>query len=135
MRVLVADTDQETRQCIRLIVEDILRVSNTYEAADGKKALNVIKNNYINIVITNVKIPGIDGLELARRGMEYNSNLVFIMISADEEIEYIREAIKIGVCGYIVKPITRCELDETIKRAIVRIEENRIRGVFYRICN
>ncbi|MGB8455665.1 MAG: response regulator [Anaerocolumna sp.] len=86
-------------------------------AYDGIAALEVIRNTRPDIVITDIRIPGMDGLSLIEEAKEFLPNTVFIVISGYNEFEYARRAITLGVKGYIDKPITMEKLTEVLSAA------------------
>ncbi len=75
-------------------------------AYDGIKALEVVRETKPDIVITDIRIPGLDGLSLIEEAKEFLPNTAFIVISGYTEFEYARRALTLGVKGYIDKPIT-----------------------------
>lgn len=85
-------------------------------AYDGIKALEIILDKKPDIVITDIRIPGIDGLSLIETVKESLMGTVFIVISGYTDFEYARRALMLGVKGYIDKPITIEKLTSTLKR-------------------
>lgn len=75
-------------------------------AYDGIAALQVINEKKPDVVITDIRIPGLDGLSLIEEAKESLPDTVFIVISGYTEFEYARKALSLGVKGYIDKPIT-----------------------------
>ena len=75
-------------------------------AYDGIKALEVARETKPDIVITDIRIPGMDGLSLIEEAKEFLPDTAFIVISGYTEFEYARRALTLGVKGYIDKPIT-----------------------------
>lgn len=83
-------------------------------AYDGIAALEVIRNTRPDIVITDIRIPGMDGLSLIEEAKEFLPDTAFIVISGYTEFEYARRALTLGVKGYIDKPITMEKLTEVL---------------------
>lgn len=88
------------------------------EAEDGEAALNYIINNNIDIVVTDVKMPLMDGIELAKRVNEHNERIKIIFISGYGEVEYLKSALKVDAIDYILKPIDMIEFENAIKRVV-----------------
>lgn len=80
------------------------------QAHDGREALELFRTYYPDVVLTDITMPYINGLELAERiSIDYPETAI-ILITGNNEFEYARKAVKIGVCDYIVKPFEKEEL-------------------------
>lgn len=73
--------------------------------SDSVDALEYVKNNGVDVILSDIRMPEIDGLKLTRCVKSINPNITVILISAYTDFEYAREAIKLGVFEYITKPI------------------------------
>lgn len=80
------------------------------EAHDGKEALEKIEEFYPDVILTDITMPYINGLELAEKVTREYPDISVILITGNNEFEYARKAVKIGVCDYIVKPFEKEEL-------------------------
>lgn len=69
----------------------------------GKRALDICKKNKVQIVISDIKMPVMDGLELARRLKDWDTQIKIILVSAYKEFEYAKQGIKYGVSNYLLK--------------------------------
>ena len=87
-------------------------------AADGQDAWNQMKDNPPDILITDIRMPYIDGLELSRLAKDLNPNIVLLIISAYDDFEYARTAIRCGVREYILKPLNRFEVAACLERLL-----------------
>lgn len=90
-------------------------------AADGKTALEVIHNTKPDVVITDIRIPYIDGLSLIEECREFLDHADYIIISGYQEFEYARRALILGALDYIDKPVTAGKL----RTAFERVEKRR----------
>ncbi len=95
------------------------------EAPDGEMALSLMQDIIPDILITDVKMPFMDGIELARRTRKTMPWVKIIILSGHDEFEYARQAITIGVEEYLVKPVTSAKLFETLNRVAAEIEEEK----------
>lgn len=86
------------------------------EASDGELALPLIQKTQPDILITDIKMPFMDGLELSRLVKQEYPDTKIIFLSGYDEFEYAREAIKIGIAEYLVKPISGVQLLESVKK-------------------
>lgn len=95
------------------------------EAADGKMALPMIQQAKPDIVITDIRMPFMDGLELSRILKKEMPEITIIILSGYGEFDYAREAIKIGVTEYLSKPITGEQLLEALNQVKKKILKKR----------
>ncbi len=80
------------------------------EAHDGREALEMIEKFYPDVVLTDITMPYVNGLELAEKVTRDYPEISVILITGNNEFEYARKAVKLGVCDYIVKPFEKEEL-------------------------
>jgi len=92
---------------------------------DGKTALEKILEVKPDIVLTDIRIPGYDGLELIDRVIREGIHCEFIVISGYKYFEYAYSAMKVGVVDYLLKPIEEQELNDTLSRTCRLIEEKK----------
>lgn len=117
LKILIADDEQKICQLIeKLINWPELGMQVIATAGNGIEALELIRTHQPDIAITDIRMPGCDGLELVRLGKEANPRMEFIIISGYRHFEYAQTAIRYGVNAYILKPIKKEELTETLKR-------------------
>jgi two-component system response regulator YesN len=98
------------------------------QAADGAEGLQAIREQDIHIVITDIKMPGIDGLELIRRSREIKPEVRFIVLSGYDEFELAQAAMQYGVRHYLLKPTKMQEIDRILREVsadVAREEEER----------
>ncbi len=95
------------------------------EASDGELAFPIIKKELPDIVITDIRMPFMDGLELSRLIKRELPQTKIIILSGHEEFEYAKSAIQIGVEEYLLKPINGEELLQVVRRVADKIREER----------
>lgn len=95
------------------------------EASDGELAYPLIQDSKPDILITDIRMPFMDGLELSRRVKEEMPDIKIIVLSGYDEFEYAREGIRIGITEYLLKPIDGNKLLEAVKRVaqLIRSEQ------------
>ena len=124
LRVLIADDESKVCQLIEKLVDwDVLGMEVVAVAENGIEALEKIKEFYPDIVITDIRMPGYDGLDLIRLGKEEAPKAEFVIISGYRHFEYAQMAIRYGVNAYLLKPIRKDELTETLKRLSAHFKE------------
>ena len=92
------------------------------EASDGEMALPLILKSKPDLLITDIKMPFMDGLSLSRIVREEFPKTKILIISGYDDFEYAREAISIGVDQYILKPVTRMSLRKVLQELKEKIE-------------
>ncbi len=95
------------------------------EAGDGEMAYPMIQSTKPDIVITDIRMPFMDGLELSRLIKENLPDIKVIILSGYDEFEYAKQAINIGIIDYLLKPISSQQILESIKRVTAIIEKER----------
>jgi len=95
------------------------------EAPDGEMALSLMQDIMPDILITDVRMPFMDGLELARRTRKAMPWVKIVILSGHDEFDYAQQAISIGVEDYLLKPVTSAMLLEALNKVATRIEEEK----------
>lgn len=95
------------------------------EAPDGEMALPIIRDTNPDIVITDIKMPFMDGLELCRILKGQMPWIGIIVLSGYDEFEYARQCIKLGVREYLLKPINSTDLKEALDKVSAQLKEER----------
>ena len=115
LKVLIADDEIKVCRLIQHLVDwDALEMDIIGFANDGKTAYENICEKKPDIVITDIRMPIYDGLELIRRAKETNPEINFIVISGYSQFEYAQQAIKYGVKDYLLKPLKKRELENSL---------------------
>ena len=122
MRVLIVDDFSTMRRIIKNLLTD-LGFNNTVEAEDGHSALAVLRQDAVELVITDWNMPGMTGIELLReiRADAKFRTLPVLMVTAEAKREQIIEAAQNGVNGYIIKPFTAQTLEEKLGKVFERL--------------
>lgn len=128
--MLIVDDEFYTREYFKSQISKIdERWSVGGEASNGLEAVDLIKNKEFDLVITDIKMPEMDGLELCQFIYEYNLNLKIIIISGYDEFSFVKKAIKYGVQDYILKPIVIYDLKKALDKVTNELENERISKV------
>ena len=116
VRILVVDDEMIVcESCKRILEEERYEVET---ALSGKEAFDKMKANPFDIVITDLKMPGIDGMEVLKTFRKEYPDSIIIMITGFSTVETAVEAMKLGAFDYIPKPFTPDEVSIVVKRAI-----------------
>ncbi|WP_018931714.1 response regulator transcription factor [Gracilibacillus lacisalsi] len=131
--ILVVDDEPRSRQGIKKTIE---RGSQQYEvitAANAEEAIERIDHEKVHVLITDIRMPEVSGLELLKKLKEKAKDPVVIVISAYSEFEYAHEALELGVVNYLLKPIAKEKLMESIEKAIEIEKQREKTGMFNKI--
>lgn len=124
IKLLVVDDETTTRKgLIKHIPWNDLGVDFVEEARDGFDALEKADRFHPNIVLSDIRMPGIDGIELSVRLRKKFPNCRLIFISGYSDKEYLKAAINLSVVGYVEKPINPSEVIEVVKKAVALCTE------------
>lgn len=119
LKVLIADDEIKVCQLIfHLINWESLGLEVIGIVNDGKSAYDLICEKSPDIVITDIRMPNYDGMELIQKSKELNPDIYFIIISGYSHFEYAQKAIKFGVEDYLLKPLKKKELENTLNKII-----------------
>ncbi len=125
-KVFVVDDEIVVREGLRENVEwDKSNLVFAGEAQDGEMALPLIQEIKPDILLTDIKMPFMDGLELSRIVRKSMPWIKIIILSGHDEFTYAREAISIGVAEYLLKPFNAQQILEVINKAVLQIEEEK----------
>ena len=101
--VLYAEDDPQSRQNYAFVLEEYF--SNVYIAKDGKEALDIYYNKKPDILLLDISMPYINGLEVATKVRKENKNIPIIMLTAHADKENLLAAIPLKLTDYLLKPI------------------------------
>ncbi|MDQ6419391.1 response regulator transcription factor [Paenibacillus sp. LHD-117] len=93
-------------------------------ARNGLEALEFIQANRPDIVISDIRMPGMDGLKLAERTREQYPSIAFIMLSGFGEFDYARQAMQFGVKHYLLKPCNENTIGEALSEVVGQLDEH-----------
>ncbi len=126
MKIVIIEDEIRIREGI---INLIKKINESYcvigEAEDGAEGLQLIKQTNPDLIITDIRMPDMDGLEMLRLLKEQKTNAKAIVLSAYSEFSYAQAAIKLGVSEYLVKPIAVGELTQSLKNIAIQLEQER----------
>ena len=123
-RVIIVDDEPVIRRGLRETIEwDALGLEVAGEAADGAEALKLIREIRPEILITDIRMPEMDGLELIREVKKLDFSIKITILSGYSDYDYLKAAIRLGVDNYLLKPIDNDELISNLKNAVSEIEK------------
>ncbi|MDQ0287784.1 YesN/AraC family two-component response regulator [Desulfofundulus luciae] len=123
MKLLIVDDEQLTRLGIRMIIENSgLPVGQIGEAGSGQEALKLAREVRPEIILMDIKMPGLDGLSAAKEIKKISPDTEVIFLTAYGLFEYAQEAVRCGARDYLLKPINPAELISVLQDCLSRVE-------------
>lgn len=123
--LLVIDDDEQVVERLKVFLEK--EGYDVFGAGAGKEGLNIIENNKIDVVITDINMKDMDGIEVLKRAKRLYQDIEGIMVTGYKDQELAVGSLRAGAIDYIVKPLNMNELSFSIKKAIERINLTRDR--------
>ncbi len=121
LSLLYVEDDPHTREGTLSILHEIF--PTIYVACDGEEGLALYHENAqkIDLIITDITMPKLNGLEMIERIRETNKEIAIIVFSAHNESSYFAQTIELGVDGYLIKPLKSSQLFQTLSRTVEKI--------------
>lgn len=118
-KVLIIDDEEPLREAIRILGDwEGLEVGEVLEATDGKAGLAILERHKPELVMVDMKMPELNGVEFLRIVEQEYPELLTIVISGYNDFEFARQAIQSRVVDYLLKPVNRHDLNQALRKAI-----------------
>jgi len=118
--ILVVDDEKSQREILEMILSE--EGYDVTTAASGEAALKFAKDRRFDLALTDLKMTGMDGIELLQHLLAYDSSIIVILLTAHGSIESAKEALRRGAFDYLEKPYDKAALLATINRALDRLD-------------
>lgn len=125
-RILIVDDEKIERMGIRFLLQQIPEQFEISEAVNGKEALEWLQENKADILITDVKMPFMNGIELVEHASKLCPEMKKVIFSGYGEFEYARQAMRFGVVEYVLKPVDPAEFKNVISKVLKSLEGSRV---------
>ena len=124
--ILIVDDEKNQRDILELILsgecdEKGQPLYQIKSASSGQEAMRLFKLNRFDLVLTDLKMHGMDGIELLNELSQMDSSIPVILMTAHGSIDTVKEALRGGAFDYLEKPVGRTELHDTIARAVAKM--------------
>lgn len=122
--LLIVDDEELIREGLRARLEYLeITFSRIYEAASGRAALEILQNHPVDIVVTDIRMPQMNGLELMEEGLRQQPGSYYVVLSGYSEFEYAKRALKLGAKAYLLKPLSNDELKQEFEQLFEIMEK------------
>lgn len=126
--VMVVEDEEIERNALAMMLRYQCRdVGEVWKMENGLAAIEALKNFTPDIVLMDINLPGIDGLDTIRQMRQINAEIRFVIISAHSQFAYAQEALRLGVYDFLVKPIGAEEVRRVLGGMIDQMERSRTR--------
>ncbi len=120
IKLLYVEDDEDSKITTMLLLEEFFE--NIIIAQNGQDGLKKFEDNKIDLILTDISMPKLNGLEMMKRIREVCKDTPIVVLSAHNESNYLDSSIKMGAEGYIFKPIDMNQFIEVISNVIQKIE-------------
>ena len=126
IRLLIADDEVLEREALEDIVARRFEHEITIETAEnGRKAADTAVLWGADLILMDIEMPGMNGLDAARAVLEQRPECKVIFVTAYSLFQYAHEAMHLGACDYLLKPVNPDEVEASIRKAMRQIEAGR----------
>jgi DNA-binding NarL/FixJ family response regulator len=115
VNVLIADDQQLVRAGFRAILETRPDITVVGEAGDGLAAVDLARRRRPDVVLMDIRMPGMDGIEATRRILEVDDGIAVLMLTTFDLDEYVYDALRAGASGFLLKDVPAEELIEAVR--------------------
>jgi two-component system response regulator YesN len=130
--VVIIDDEYVIREGIRKTIDwDTLGCEIVGEAEDGEEGLEIIRHKKPDIIITDIRMPGIDGLDMIKKIKDLKDDCRIIIITGFRDFAYAQEAVHLGAFRFLLKPTKNSELMEAVNEAKYEIQKDREEKEYY----
>ena len=119
--VLIVDDSAAIRKILqRVLIQTEVPLGQVHEAGDGVEALKVLKSNQVNLILSDINMPNMDGLQLLSqiKAQDAYKSVPVIMITTEGNQTKVMEAVQLGAAGYVRKPFTAEQIKEKLTALI-----------------
>lgn len=116
--ILLADDHEIVRKGLRALLEGEIDFQIIGEASDGFETLELVENTAPDILLLDLMMPRLNGLEVARRVQKLNSHTKVIVLSMHKNEAYVMQALKSGVSGYVLKSSDMADIVQAIRQVV-----------------
>ena len=120
------DDEPSIRTNVAIVLRRIDPEIEVAEASDGYMAIDIMEGTHYDVVITDIKMPGMDGITLIRSICERWADVQIVLLTGYPDFDYTREALRCGATDYLLKPVRFNTLQEMMERVRNRYRQMRI---------
>ena len=115
VKVILADDHKFILETLEILAGDLPRIEIVMTCQNGREVMDFLKESHADLVITDLRMPDMDGLTMARNIQEFYPNVKVMVLTMSDEMDSLRQAIQAGIVGYVLKKVGISELKEAIE--------------------
>jgi two-component system response regulator YesN len=125
--LLILDDEPVVRTGIKNSLDyDSLTIDTVYEAENGQVALEIAKKHRIDLVLADINMPKMNGLAFSKEVKQINPSVRIAIITGYDYFDYAIEALRVNVDEYLLKPVTKNDIEQALKKLITLIESSNV---------
>lgn len=124
-RILICDDEGIVRESLQFMIQKNFGGCELETARNGRTAIELAESFRPDIILMDIQMPGINGIEAMQEIRREHKHVVFIVLTAYDKFEYSQKSIDIGVTAYLTKPINKDVLTDTLRRAMKQVKDRK----------
>lgn len=122
-KLLVVEDEPLIRQGIVSLINFVeMEIEQVFEAADGQQGLKIVEKEQPDIILTDINLPYLDGLTFAKKVKLLFPQTVIVFLTGYDYFDYALTALKLGADDYLLKPVTKQEVEELLVKAVTKLK-------------
>ncbi len=124
--LLIADDEADERKLVQFLLREWTSEFRILEASNGKEALNILASEPVDILLSDIQMPFLSGIELAREARKICPDLEILFFSGYDDFEYVQNALSLRAVNYILKPLEPSEFHRSLTDILERLNKRTI---------
>lgn len=121
--LLIVDDEPMIRKGIKTLIDfDALKINAVFEAENGIEALEIVKNNKVDLILADINMPKMNGLDFVANIKQISPNTRIAMITGYDSLDYAITALKLGVDDYVLKPVSKVDIIAILNKLMDKLK-------------
>jgi len=127
--LLIVDDEPIVRNGIKNLIDfNELNIGTVLEAQNGLQALNLVKSNDIDIVLADINMPKMNGLDFAKNAKAHNKDILIALVTGYDYFDYAVSALRYGVDEYLLKPVSKKDIEKVLTQMIDKLKDKKVKS-------
>ncbi len=124
--LLIADDETDERTLIRFLLNEYKNTFHILEAKNGREALLLLTDNHVDVLLSDIQMPFLNGIELVSQVKEKNPDIEVLFFSGYDDFSYVKAALSLKAVNYILKPVDPDEFHKLLTEIVDRLDSRKI---------
>lgn len=124
--LLIADDEADERALIRFLLNGFQDVFHVLEAQNGRDALELLTGSHVDVLLSDIQMPFLNGIDLVRKVKETNPDIEVLFFSGYDDFAYVKAALSLKAVNYILKPVDPEEFHKLISEIVSRLDSHKL---------